>query len=203
MKARSLYGWAVAPVALWLTASTLLGLHLHNLDSESVIGPLNRVLISGQAWTLRLLPFVVIAGVLLGPILTIVVVVVGRRGTSMQSRRALLPWVFVTLVSWAGSLVTMLTMSSPGVFVLLAWSGLVSQALVVGIAFLAQSRLHRQGVSRIPPWVVLAGGGILQLTFVWPAFLVGGIPFLARLASEGKGPSNEGMHQTGRGVEDA
>jgi NADH:ubiquinone oxidoreductase subunit 6 (subunit J) len=126
------------------------------------------------------MPFMVIAGFLLPPVLTVVAAWLVRRGASGSFGVAEgATWLAVWLISWAAFL-GLAGSDILGTWMLvLVWSGAVAQALLIAIAFREQTRLRRLGSTRVPGGVVLGVGIVLQVTTLWGGSVAAGIPLLS------------------------
>ena len=201
MRARTAYAAGIALLAGWLVIAHSVAAITHHLALAGRLGPIGEALATGNKWGLRMTPWVVVGACLLGtPLLAWFAPRLLNPSFPGGARvRDVVLWMTVATVSWIGAL--LLDPAQLGdLLSLFWWSAALAGALVVGVACLVQSRLQRLGRSRIPASAVRYGGVALQALLFPGGSLVGFIPVLSSL---GDRPSNKGMHQPKRRVEDA
>lgn len=190
MRPAGLYAAVVGFIALWVGGNALGGWWAAQVNPAVQLPLFERALLQGTLLSARTLPFIVIAGFLLPPVLTLVagyVVRPGREG-AFEIREAL-GWLALWVASWGAFLVLTRADVFSRWMLVLVWSGGVSQALLVAIAFREQQRLRQEGVTRIPAEVVLGLGVLLQVLTFWGGFVAAGIPLLSGWANPRRRPT--------------
>ena len=180
MRPAWLYGIGVGFVAVWVAAGALGVRWAEALDPAVQLPLFKRALLQGTALTMRAMPFMVVAGFMLPPVVTLAAAWLVRPGENGLFRiREAVVWLVVWVASWAMFLgLAQADLFSPWMLVLV-WSGGIAQALLVAIAFQEQRRLREMQVTRIPSGVVLGAGILLQVLTLWGGFLAAGIPLLS------------------------
>ena len=177
MRPAWLYGIAVGALGLWMTASTLAGRWAEGLDPAAQLPLFKRALLQGTALSFRAMPFIVIAGFVVAPVLTLAAAFLVHPGEGgvFRVREGVL-WFIVFVTSWAGFLALVQTDIFSPWMLLLVWSGGVAQALLLAIAFREQQRLRTMQVTRVPSGIVLGLGVLLQVLTLWGGVLAAVIP---------------------------
>jgi hypothetical protein len=102
MRPAWLYGIAVGFVAVWVGASALAGRWAEALDPAIQLPLFQRALLQGTAVAMRAMPFMVIAGFMLPPIVTLAAAWLVRPGEGGVFRvREAVVWLVVWAASWA------------------------------------------------------------------------------------------------------
>jgi hypothetical protein len=173
MKPRTFFVAVMSPFLLWVALSALLSGWAKTLPDDRLLSVVERTLITGLHAGARGMPYAILAAAGATPVLTLLAAVLvkpslrGRAGMS-----AALPWVGV----FAGTMSTLFALLAAERAAELAlpvmWCLATTESILVVIAFRAQAALRTQGISRVPGWIVLGVGIVLQIALLWPAALL-------------------------------
>ena len=191
MKPIRFYLWLMAPLAAWVLGDALLSTWRAGLDLERMPTAMERLLLAAGLWSVRALPFGIVAGVLAAPLLTLLAAwLVRRTRTDSPLTLEAIPWLGVWLASWIGVLLLVWSGRMASASMLLFWSGSLGQALAVALAYRVQQTLRHEGVSRVPGAAVLSVGLAAQLLARWAWLVVLVIPGWAEWrAGRGRRPT--------------
>lgn len=173
MRDWTLYVLLVAPMAVWSALQTAYSAWIQSAERSHIPSGLDSLALWLGNWGVRTMPFAVVAGVVLGPLLTFLAVAIlrSRPSTAADVRRRFYFWLAVATASLIGLMLLLNSASDNYAAVALVWSFACSHALALALGCRAQEILHQSGFSRFGSGPLLLASLALQF-LVLPAWLV-------------------------------
>jgi hypothetical protein len=179
VRAARVYLGGAGTLAAVLVGTALLQAWVRSLDLERRPTAVESALLTVSLWSTRALPFVVIAAALASPFLILPLAWLVREGRSAKAVNGEpLLWCFIGAVSWMAAMAIAWRDGPPMAGALFFWSGSLSWALSIAVAYRVQKRLHADGRSRVSGGTLLGMGLLLSVTLwaTWACILVAGLP---------------------------
>ena len=174
MSARSFYACVVGAAATWFAVDAVIAHWMLGLPAERAPRPWEAALVAAALWSIRAMPFGIVAAVVATtPLVLIAVFFVGRKQEPTMKQAWL--WFGAALVSLVGTVAIALPVFELAMKfgLVLLWSFAAAHALCVAVAYRIQKHLRVEKRSKVPEWVVLVIGLVPQAG-LWP--LVPAIP---------------------------
>lgn len=169
MKAWWIYTAIIAALVAWLVSTKALSSWSMSLPlDERAPSTVEAMLIGVGLWSARAMPFVVVASVVAVPFLALAFAWLVREHPSARRVNVEpLAWFGVGILSLASAGLAIWRDWAPQLAMLFLWSGAVSLALSIALAYMVQKRMHAQGDTRIPPGAFLAGALVVAVGAPW------------------------------------
>jgi len=177
---RRFYLLVLAPFVVWLVLDPVIGWVVHEWALTGRVD--YRGLFSALQWSRRLaMPIVVSMALLLPPVLTLVAARVLRFPASRHVWRAVV-WLSVCIASWVATATLIVVLDHPSnILMPLFWSGAAAQSIVAAHAYRLQQAHVAAQRSQLSGSCLLWISVCLQLGWIWPGFLVMGLPLYAEV----------------------
>ena len=174
MRDWALYVLVLVPMAVWSALQAAYSAWIQGVETSHIPSRLEMLALWLGNWGVRSMPFAIVAGVALGPVVTLLAVAIlrPRPSNAIDLRRRFYCWLAVATGSLFGLI--LLANSDTALYaggLPLVWSFACSHALALALACQAQELLKHSGKSRFGSSSMLLASVALQL-LVFPAWLV-------------------------------